>query len=306
LEVTLSLHRGRIWSSALYQVPDDFVPGDPLGRPIHLFRPSRAGWPGGLHTMADPFLFVHRDRLYVFLEAQQARCKGKIVAWSTADLIRFDPVGTVLEADHHLSYPFVFEAEGEIYMIPETAEAGEVSLYRFADFPRRPEKVRVLLRGNYVDSALHRQGGLFHLFTSSEAGLELFTFQDLLRDIARPYPGGVITRDVARTRCGGAPIRVGAELFRMAQNGSRGYGRGLAAWRINRLEQDDYQETLHCDDILGERRGWNAAGGHLMSLVRFGGRNIVAVDGQAAEPLLPWLTKLPAKALFGGLRRATR
>jgi hypothetical protein len=302
--VTLNLPRGRVWTSALYEVPEDFVPGDPLGRPIHLFRPTGAGWPGSLHTLADPFLFVHQHRLYVFLEAQQARRKGKIVAWSTPDLVRFDSLGTVLEADHHLSYPFVFEAEGGIYMIPESAEAGEVSLYRFADFPFRPEKVRVLLRGEYVDTALHREGGVYHLFTSSDAGLELFTLQDLLHDRPRPYGGGIITKDVARARCGGAPIRARSGLFRLAQNGSHGYGRGLAAWRINRLEEDDYRESLHCEEILGERRGWNAGGGHLMSLARFAGRNIVAVDGQAAEPLLPWLMKLPAKALFAGLRRA--
>jgi hypothetical protein len=304
--VSPNLRRGRVWSSALYQLPDGFVPGDPLGRPIKLFRPPHAGWPGALHTLADPFLFVRGDRLYLFVEAQRGGGKGWITGWSTRDLSRFEPLGTVLAAPHHLSYPFVFERRGEAYLIPESAEAGEVSLYRFADFPYRPEKVRVLLRGAYLDSTLCEEGGILYLFASSAAGLELFMLRDLLRDRAEPHPAGMITADPARARCGGAPIRAGGQLFRLAQNGSRGYGERLSAWRIERLEAHDYREELDKDDILGPRRGWNAAGGHHMSVARFAGRTLVAVDGQADEPLLPWLAKLPAKALRAALGGASR
>jgi hypothetical protein len=298
----VSSGRGRVWSSALFEVPDDFVPGDPFGRLVRLFRPRRAGWPGALHTIADPFLLARGDALYLFAEAQRAGRKGAIVGWSTRDLVRFDALGTLLAAPHHLSYPFVFEWEDGIYMIPESAEAGEVGLYRFADFPYGLDKVRVLLRGAYVDSSLCAKDGRLFLFTTSSAGLHLFSLRDLLRDAPRPHPANPITIDPLRARCGGAPIWSGDAYFRLAQNGSRGYGEGLSAWRVSRLDSDGYQELLHSDDILGERRRWNAAGGHHMSLARFAGHRLVAVDGQAGVPWLPWLAKRPAKWLWRRLR----
>ena len=296
--------RGRVWSSALYLVPDTFVPGDPLGRPIKLFRPRWAGWPGALHTLADPFLFVRGDRLYLFMEAQSGPQPGRIVCHSTADLQTFRDEGTVLEAAGHLSYPFVFEWGSKIYMIPESASAGEVALYRFRDFPRGIEKLRVLLRGAFVDSAIVAQEGLLHLFTSSTAGLHLYRLRDLERDTPIPNAVDPVPVDPAVARCGGAPIRAGGRLFRLAQNGARYYGEGLSAFSVNRLAPDTYEESLASDTVLGRGRGWNAAGGHHMSFVRFQGRNVVAVDGQAGEPLWLWALKQPAKWLARRVARA--
>ena len=301
--MALASPRGRVWSSALFVVPDGFVPGDPLGRPARLFRPRAAGWPGAVHTLADPFLFAHSERLFLFMESQAGNRPGTIVCHSTRDLKSFENVGSVLAAQHHLSYPFVFEWGGETFMIPESAAAGEVGLYRFADFPRGLEKVRVLLRGAYVDSSIVAHEGLLYLFTSSDAGLELFSMRDLLADTPRPHPRNPITRDPALARCGGAPIRAGGRLFRLAQNGAWRYGEGLSACSVSRMSQDDYQESVSSADILGKRRRWSAAGGHHMSLARFAGRTVVATDGQADEPYGLWLAKRPAKWLARRIAR---
>jgi hypothetical protein len=43
----------------------------------------------------------------------------------------------VLEEPHHLSYPFVFEHADQIWIIPESGEAGNVGLYRAVEFPYR-------------------------------------------------------------------------------------------------------------------------------------------------------------------------
>ena len=64
-----------------------------------------------------------------------SRRKGIISA------VAFDesgPVGTpvpVLDLPHHLSYPFVFEEDGEVWMIPESCAAGTIDLYRATAFP---------------------------------------------------------------------------------------------------------------------------------------------------------------------------
>ena len=81
----------------------------------------------GLHLIKFPFEKVVRKVPLIEIGAD-----GR---WST-------PV-RVLERDHHLSYPFLFEHEGVLYMVPETAQAGTVELYRCTEFPLRWRRERV-------------------------------------------------------------------------------------------------------------------------------------------------------------------
>ena len=56
---------------------------------------------------------------------------GKIACWKTNDLKSFEYCGVVLSEPHHLSFPFVFRSGDRVYMLPETEQAGELTLYRF-------------------------------------------------------------------------------------------------------------------------------------------------------------------------------
>ena len=49
-------------------------------------------------------------------------CTDDLSHWS-------DPV-VVLEENFHLSYPYVFEESGNVYMIPETSDVGDIRLYK--------------------------------------------------------------------------------------------------------------------------------------------------------------------------------
>ena len=46
-------------------------------------------------------------------------------------------LGVVLEENFHLSFPFVFEDSGNLYMIPETAENQQIRLYECISFPEK-------------------------------------------------------------------------------------------------------------------------------------------------------------------------
>ena len=68
-------------------------------------------------------------------------------------------------ADHHMSYPFVFEHDGAIYMLPENGEAGRIELHRAVEFPYDWRLERVLLDGlTALDATLHAEDGLLWLF----------------------------------------------------------------------------------------------------------------------------------------------
>ena len=71
-------------------------------------------------------------------QAAEFRIKGSV---------RFLPAVPVIEEPYHLSYPFLFEFEGELYMIPEKARATRVDLYRCVAFPYQWELVKTLIEG---------------------------------------------------------------------------------------------------------------------------------------------------------------
>ena len=85
-----------------------------------------------LLTQADPFLFVKDDTLYLFFEKVYAGIRewGRIAMTKTTDFIHWTEPVDVLSLSYHLSFPFVFEDNGEVYMIPESNEADAVCLYR--------------------------------------------------------------------------------------------------------------------------------------------------------------------------------
>ena len=131
------------------------------------------------------------------------------IAWAERDAAgawRYS--GVALDEPFHLSYPFVFEHEGEVFMIPESRVRREVRLYFARPFPGRFELRRVLLSGKrYADSSLVAWQGHFYLFTSPDNGtLELF-YADALEgpySLIRAAP--IVSGDDCAARPGGRPI----------------------------------------------------------------------------------------------------
>lgn len=97
---------------------------------------------GDHRFLADPFGLWRDGRLYVFAEAFDYRAPRGVI-----EVLIYERTGAllerrkILEEAWHLSYPFVFEHEGETYMLPEASESGALSLYRARLFPFEWERV---------------------------------------------------------------------------------------------------------------------------------------------------------------------
>ena len=120
------------------------------------------------HFYADPFVWACDGQNFLFFEDYPYR-EGKGVI-SVLEINERGPIGEarrVLERPYHLSYPFIFEHEGSIYMIPETFDAHRIELYRASHFPDRSELAAVLKENvNAVDTTLWVQNGVFYFFTN--------------------------------------------------------------------------------------------------------------------------------------------
>src|SRR5262249_17355624 len=108
--------------------------------------------------------------LLFFEEFMRVHGRGRIsVVEIRNDLSHSRPV-TVLEQDYHLSYPFVFQSNGEYYMIPETRQSGRVELYKAERFPYDWRLSDVLLDGIHaVDSTLIEIDDTWWLFANVSA-----------------------------------------------------------------------------------------------------------------------------------------
>lgn len=91
--------------------------------------------PGPWRYLADPFGLVRGDALHVFVEAFDYRSKRANIERHEFSLAGLEWRGrsTVLDRAFHLSYPQVFEHDGETWMVPESFQAGEIALYRAVD-----------------------------------------------------------------------------------------------------------------------------------------------------------------------------
>jgi hypothetical protein len=199
---------------------------------------------------ADPFPLERDGRHYIFFEELPAgRPKAHI------SVVEVDREGNasapvkVLERDYHLSYPFLVEEDGELYMIPETASNRTVEVYRCVEFPHRWRLERVLIEGLYaVDATLHREGGRWWMFCNAAASgeeindeLHLFSAEKLMGEWT-PHRRNPVKSDVRSSRPAGRLFRDGGRLLRPGQICTPFYGAGIALHRVTRLDEEEYRE----------------------------------------------------------------
>ncbi len=206
----------------------------------------------GRRYYADPFVLVADGRRTLFVEEfPLATGKGIISAAAIEDDGRIGTPRPVLEEPHHLSYPFVFAHQGEVWMIPESSGTRRVDLYRARRVPDAWEHAAVLIDGvSASDVTLTRQAGVWWMFaathawtSSSRDTLELFSAPGLFGPWT-PHPRNPVLVDRRAARPGGAMFRMGKELWRPAQDSSKGYGSALSFCRVDALTPDAYRQTL--------------------------------------------------------------
>ncbi|MCM1139380.1 MAG: hypothetical protein NC453_12490 [Muribaculum sp.] len=257
---------------------------------------------------ADPFLFVNNDRLFLFYESKLLGQNGVIKQTSTSDLQSWTPPETVLVETCHLSYPFVFEDNGSVYMIPETGTLGSIRLYRSTDAKLTSwQYVKTLLSEesinadgielSFCDSSLLKRQGIWYLFTTvvryHTNELLLFT-SDSLEGPFVQHPLNPIERSNRYGRNAGSVISYDNALWHVSQECSTSYGENVNVSCINRLSPTTYEENFIIDGLFNRKEPFYRNGAHQLNVVRFRDRWIVATDakGYRSLPMQRLLSKL--------------
>lgn len=243
--------------------------------------------------VADPFLFVKDSTFYLFYEDKRLRRKGVLSMVSTKNLVKWSKPVVVLKEPFHLSYPFVFEEDGHVYMLPETNEAKSINLYEAKDSSLSGfERKHILLKDedndgsvsiSFCDTSIHKKEGVYYMHTTRRCNgvntLELYTSDSLFGPYVK-HPSSPILADNKYGRNAGSLISIGDTLYRVAQDCVKQYGDNVHLFRIDELTPNSYRETLVKDNILNIDIPFYKEGGHQLNVVRFQDKYIVATDAK--------------------------
>ena len=231
--------------------------------PSATFRDFKSLQPPKGKFWADPFVVQENDRSTIFFEeCDQGGSKAHISAIVLQDDGTFSPPVTVLERDHHLSYPMVFSYEGTWYMVPDASANGSIDVYRCDEFPATWSYHATLMNDiRAADPTVFEHNGRWwmmvtikeHSATSYWDELFLFSSNDPLSSDWRSHPMNPIVSDVRKARPAGAVFNQKGTLIRVSQNCSQGYGYGINFHEIVTLTEAHYEEK----DLQQVGPNWN-------------------------------------------------
>jgi hypothetical protein len=204
------------------------------------------------HFWADPFLLQRGGSTFLLFEDYDYEKRyGTIGGAEVRGDATLGPPFTCLDLGSHLSFPHVFDHEGETFMIPESLSDGTVTLYRARSFPDDWVREKVLFRGNATDTTSWREGGTFYFFTTlydrDDRGMKTLLFvANSLTGEWRLHAANPVSSDARHARGAGAIFRQQGRLFRPSQDCAPGYGHGLNLEEIVTLSNDRYEERTWC------------------------------------------------------------
>lgn len=202
--------------------------------------------------LADPFVIEREGRVVCFVEDYvYEKQRGRITAYElTAD--GAVELGVALDEPFHLSFPYIFTYQGQLYLCPECTEARQLRIYRCLEFPLRWQLAEVAMDGvALADPLLFEHSGSWWLLANRDYGgdgdycseLELYSADSPLGGLWTPHPKNPLRIDSDGARNAGILIE-GHRILRPAQRqGFAIYGRGLSIYEVKTLTTSEYQET---------------------------------------------------------------
>jgi hypothetical protein len=199
---------------------------------------------------ADPFLIEHEAATYCFFEDfDHSSCIGHIAVAEVAPDGAVVNTTPIISCPYHLSYPFVFEDAGDIYMIPESGAANEAVLYRAVKFPYEWRREATLLNAPVKDTTIVKRDGLYWMFTSvseprgASAQLVLLYSTSLTGPYQFHYHTP-LSADCRYARPAGRIFERNGQLIRPSQDATGSYGSRLHFHSILKLNPREYAEEL--------------------------------------------------------------
>jgi len=250
---------------------------------------------GAADYVADPFLCPTADRWHLFFEVFNRRRTptAAIGHSSSADGQKWTSGEIVLERGAHLSFPYVFEYDGEHYMLPDQqrdSDDARVTLFRATDFPKAWEPVSTIVSPprRTSDHVVFKWNDRWWCFVGHEPSGSLYCYHNdsLEADHWTPHAGNPVVSDrIEAARPGGRPLVTSEGILLFYQDCENGYGQCVRAGFVSELSPDSFVESLVQEDpvLAGNGLvGWSSGRMHHIDPWWTGDGFVCAADGDIA------------------------
>ena len=272
------------WSIGVYGGSDPFHLTDPGGVENPVLTAQDVSDVDAAFV-ADPFMIETDGKYYMFFEVLNLDSNTGDIGCAVSDNGKDWTYSTiVLDEPFHLSYPSVFQWNGNYYMIPESVEDSSVRLYRASSFPNSWEYLGNLLDGaEFVDASTFFYKDKWWMFTTTYGNevLNLY-FSDSLESGWQGHPlNPLIESNSNIARPAGKVFEYENRLYRLVQDDFPYYGIQVYAFEILELSSHSYREQIDTLNtvVTMTGKGWNAAGMHHVDLHKLDNSWLAIVDG---------------------------
>ncbi len=214
----------------------------------HPYRVIKNSW---RYWCADPFIIDHGGKTYVFFEAfDRIKSKG-LIGYREITNGKISKIRICLETEHHLSYPYLYERNGDIYMLPESFESKKLVFYKAVSFPDKWQEHELILDDVAVcDSVLVRHDSTEFLLTMPLHGVP-YVYDELDMYVKREntwekHPDSPMICDTSHARCAGDIFKHNGMYIRPSQDCSVSYGEAVVLSKITQLDENGYAEEPFC------------------------------------------------------------
>ncbi|MBQ7923522.1 MAG: hypothetical protein IJ325_13270 [Clostridia bacterium] len=193
---------------------------------------------------ADPFVFTYQDRTFLFAEMYDNKPHRGVIGY--CELTDGGPTEwkVIIREKYHLSYPYIFAWNDDIYMIPESYVANEIGLYKAKKFPDTWEKVDTILQ-NFctVDSTMFMRENKFWMLTQKQPEGTLILYP---MDADCKIAGNAVVAQTSaeQNRPAGKLFEWRGKHIRPAQDCSEGYGSALNFYEVDKVSTTEFQEHI--------------------------------------------------------------
>lgn len=212
------------------------------------------------HFQADPFLIEKKGMLYVFYEALNhtwikghIRCRilqlNENLGFTELEDFALDDIN---QLNCHLSFPFLWQENDDIYLMPESHEAGQVCLFKATEFPKKWQKVATMVDGQkLIDSILLKDDKTYFLISSEHKSLQrkIYTASQLTHDW-QPLNTNIKIDNVHR-RLGGSIFYLKNQPYLICQETDhKEYGKSLFIKQLMRPNANDLEHGWQEQTII--------------------------------------------------------
>jgi len=228
--------------------------------------------------LADPFVATINNQTVMFVEDYNYSTKQ-----GTISAIRIFPDGSynividVIREKFHLSFPYLFEFEGTLYIIPESHQAKAIRLYKCVRFPYQWEYLYDIMQDVVAaDTVVFEHSDKWWMLTNIapdgttelDSQLCVFSATSPLSKEWQPHAKNPICFSPGVGRNGGVLRDADGTIFRVRQKqGYNQYGMMFSIAKITRLNTEGYEEEFYCEvepkffpGLIGTHHMYSAGG----------------------------------------------